>query len=268
MDAKKYPLGMRRLCLASVSGSMLFLLLTSAPVRAAELAKDVSHSATDTDGDRLPDWWEEEIFHSDPAKRDTDGDGFSDLTEIENNFDPATKGALPEGDADADGLNDRLEWLFGSDPTVADTDGDGVSDGKEIANGYSPTDTAPVALKKTIKITLSKQTMEQRLNGVTLATYRTSTGKPGMRTPTGTFHVLAKHPRAWSRAAGLWMPWWMQFTDRGHGIHELPEWPGGKKEGANHLGKPVSHGCVRLGKGSAKIVYDWAPVGTEIQIVR
>ena len=58
------------------------------------------------------------------------------------------------------------------------------------------------------------------------------------------------------------MPFWMQFTGMGHGIHELPEWPGGYKEGAAHLGIPVSHGCVRLGIGPAQTVYNWADKGT------
>jgi lipoprotein-anchoring transpeptidase ErfK/SrfK len=58
----------------------------------------------------------------------------------------------------------------------------------------------------------------------------------------------------------------MQFTGAGHGIHELPEWKNGYKEGANHLGTPVSHGCVRLGVGPAAKVYGWAEVGTPIVI--
>jgi len=100
------------------------------------------------------------------------------------------------------------------------------------------------------------------------STFSVSTGKPGMRTPTGTFAVQSKNKRAWSKSAGLWMPWWMQFTKQGNGIHELPEWPGGAKEGASHLGHPVSHGCVRLGVGPAKSLYDWAPVGTTITITK
>ena len=93
-----------------------------------------------------------------------------------------------------------------------------------------------------------------------------SSGKRGMETPTGEFKVMAKAVRPWSKEHGLFMPWFLQFTNLGHGIHELPEWPGGYKEGANHLGTPVSHGCVRLGIGPAKIVYDWADVGTPIVI--
>jgi lipoprotein-anchoring transpeptidase ErfK/SrfK len=62
------------------------------------------------------------------------------------------------------------------------------------------------------------------------------------------------------------MPYFMQFTKQGAGLHELPEWPNGKKEGANHLGTPVSHGCVRVGIGVAKKLYDWTPVGTKVVV--
>lgn len=169
-------------------------------------------------------------------------------------------------DSDKDGLPDVHEKLFGTDLNTGDSDGDTFPDGLEVHMGYSPTSTSKVPLEKKILITLKTQTMGQSLGGIVFATHKVSTGKPGMRTPTGTFKVLSKHPRAWSRASKLWMPWWMQFTTRGHGIHELPEWPSGKKEGANHLGIPVSHGCVRLGIGAAKVLYDWAPIGTKIVI--
>lgn len=171
-------------------------------------------------------------------------------------------------DTDHDGLSDKLELAFGSDSSKVDTDGDGYTDGVEVNAGYSPTSTSSTLLEKKIVIRLSKQRMDQVLGGIVVTTYIISTGKPGMRTPMGTFHVLSKNPKAWSRAAKLWMPWWMAFSWKGYGIHELPEWPGGLKEGANHLGIAVSHGCVRLGVGAAKAMYDWAPVGTQIRIIQ
>jgi hypothetical protein len=149
---------------------------------------------------------------------------------------------IVEIDSDQDGLSDRLEIAFKTDPNNADADSDGYTDGQEVAAGYSPTSSSTTPLERSIVIRLSTQRMEQVLGGVKMAEYVVSTGKPGMRTPVGTFHVLSKNPRAWSRMAKLWMPWWMEFSVKGYGIHELPEWPNGYKEGANHLGKPVSHG--------------------------
>lgn len=117
-----------------------------------------------------------------------------------------------------------------------------------------------------IDINLSKQNLSIFEDGKNLGTYRVSSGKRGMATPTGTFKVMSKAPRAYSKRYNLYMPYWMQFTGVGHGIHELPEWKSGYKEGANHLGIPVSHGCVRLGIGPAKTVYNFSGIGTPIVI--
>jgi len=125
---------------------------------------------------------------------------------------------------------------------------------------------ARIADGKYIDINLAKQNLSIFEDGKSLGTYRVSTGKRGMATPTGTFKVMSKAGRAYSKKYKLYMPFWMQFTGAGHGIHELPEWPNGYKEGANHLGTPVSHGCVRLGVGPAKTVYSWADIGTPIVI--
>ncbi|MSR84838.1 murein L,D-transpeptidase [Candidatus Uhrbacteria bacterium] len=173
-----------------------------------------------------------------------------------------------ELDSDQDGLSDRLEFLFGSDSAIPDTDGDGYSDGQEVFAGFSPTSTDSVRLPKSIKIHLATQQLEMQVNQIAIRVFPISSGLPRMPTPAGDFRVLQKVPRAWSKAAGLWMPWWMHFSGRGHGLHELPEWPGGKKEGVNHLGHAASHGCVRLGVGPAKELYDWTPVGTLITIVK
>lgn len=128
--------------------------------------------------------------------------------------------------------------------------------------------TKPVTAEgKYIDINLSSQVMVLFENGTPLDAYMVSSGKRGMDTPKGEYHIQNKTPRAWSKTYGLYMPYWMAIVPSGkYGIHELPEWPGGYKEGANHLGTPVSHGCVRLGVGPAETVYDWAPVGTLVVV--
>ena len=120
---------------------------------------------------------------------------------------------------------------------------------------------------KYIDLNLKGQMMTTFENGKLLDAYLISTGKKSMPTPEGSFKICNKYPRAWSKKYGLFMPFWMALVPSGDfGIHELPEWPGGYKEGAAHLGTPVSHGCVRLGIGPAKIVYDWAEIGTPVVI--
>jgi len=92
-----------------------------------------------------------------------------------------------------------------------------------------------------------------------------SSGKWSMPTPTGTRYIDNKNPKAWSAKYGLYMPYW-QSIGGGYGIHELPEWPNGYKEGENHLGIPVSHGCIRLGVGPAQTVYNWTEIGMPVYI--
>jgi lipoprotein-anchoring transpeptidase ErfK/SrfK len=135
-----------------------------------------------------------------------------------------------------------------------------------IADSQVASPEAKIAEGKYIDLNLAKQQLSIFENGERLGTYKVSTGKRGMATPTGTFKVMAKRGRAWSKKYNLYMPYFMQFTGQGHGIHELPEWKSGYKEGANHLGTPVSHGCVRLGVGPAAKVYVWSDVGTPIVI--
>jgi lipoprotein-anchoring transpeptidase ErfK/SrfK len=126
--------------------------------------------------------------------------------------------------------------------------------------------TAKIKEGKYIDLNIATQVLSTFENGKLLDSYIVSSGKRGMDTPKGQFKVMAKKLRPWSSKYKLYMPFFMQFTGQGHGIHELPEWPGGYKEGANHLGIPVSHGCVRLGVGPAEQVYNWAESGTPIVV--
>jgi len=71
-------------------------------------------SELDSDGDGLPDAWEESYF--------------GDLT---------TAGR--DSDSDGDGLLDREEQALGTDPTRVDTDGDGDGDLAEFRGGSDPT---------------------------------------------------------------------------------------------------------------------------------
>jgi hypothetical protein len=230
-----------------------------------------AHAANpvDTDQDGIPDVWETQVFHTDPNNADTDSDGFPDGTEIKNGYDPLQPGKikLKDSDYDKDGLSDRLELLFGTDPTNPDTDGDGHPDGAEVNAGFDPTSTSTVKLKKHIEVNLAKQELSYFLGKVQLGKYPTSTGTKAHPTPKGTFVVANKNIKAWSNSAKLWMPYWMGIKGQKFGIHELPYWPNGVREGEKDLGHPASGGCIRLGRnGEAKTLYNWAEVGTTVII--
>lgn len=222
----------------------------------------------DTDGDGVPDKDEIEIYHTDPYKADTDGDGYNDWIELNYGYSPHNPGPikLEESDYDNDGLSDRMELNFHTDMANPDSDADGFKDGEEIKNYYDPLQKERVKLPKRIEINTNGQKLDYFLGGVKMGEFIVSTGVARMPTPKGHFAIDSKHPRAWSSTYGLWMPYWMSLDKGKFGIHELPEWPNGYKEGEAHLGKPASHGCIRLGKGPAQFLYDWAEIGTPVFI--
>jgi lipoprotein-anchoring transpeptidase ErfK/SrfK len=124
---------------------------------------------------------------------------------------------------------------------------------------------AQITQGRYIDVTLASQVMVLFEDGKALDAHLISSGKRGLETPKGQFKIENKTKRAWSKSYGLYMPYWMALVPSGKfGIHELPEWPNGYKEGASHLGIPVSHGCVRLGVGPAQRTWDFADIGTPV----
>lgn len=237
---------------------LLSFLLVSSALAQADL---------DSDNDGLSDEQEIDIYRTDPNKADTDGDGYADGAEVKNGYSPLNpeKVKLKDSDYDNDCLSDDLEIKFKTDLTNPDTDGDGYKDGEEIKNAFSPLSDQPeVKLKKNIEIDLKRQKLSYFLAGVKLGEFPVSSGKNGS-TPKGDFKIISKSPKAWS-PYGLWMPYWLGLGQGKFGIHELPYWPNGYREGENHLGTPVSHGCIRLGIGPAKLIYDWAEIGMIVKI--
>lgn len=118
---------------------------------------------------------------------------------------------------------------------------------------------------KYIDIDIKSQLLTLYENGSAQNAYEISSGKYGMPTPVGEFRVLSKEENHWSATYGLWMPYSLRFYG-GYFIHELPYWPGGYREGEDHLGQRVSHGCVRLGVGVAEEVYAFADIGTQVLV--
>lgn len=236
-----------------------YLLILAAPARA--------DAKLDSDNDGLPDEAEINIYHTDPFKADTDGDGYNDSDEIKNSYSPLDHKPvkLEDSDYDHDSLPDSLEIKFHTNLTNPDTDGDGYKDGEEIVGGYDPSSPeAGVKLLKKIEVNTKQQKLSYYLSDVKLGEFPVSSGKNNS-TPKGAFKALNKVSKAWS-PYGLWMPYWVGLGTGKFGIHELPIWPNGYREGRNHLGHAVSHGCIRLGIGPAKFIYDWTEPGMTVLI--
>ena len=89
---------------------------------------------TDSDGDGLSDYRENNITKTKPNLLDSDSDGLNDYAEVIDNLtDPN------DSDSDDDGLNDGAEVnSHGSDPLASDSSGDGLSDGYVVTAGFNP----------------------------------------------------------------------------------------------------------------------------------
>lgn len=126
----------------------------------------------------------------------------------------------------------------------------------------------PVSTGKYILVSLSEQHLYAYDNGQLIYSFVASTGM-GNSTRVGTFQILDKIPNAYGANWNIWMPNWMGIYWSGtleNGIHALPILPGGGRLWAGYLGTPISYGCVVLGIDESLQLYDWADVGTPVEI--
>lgn len=128
-------------------------------------------------------------------------------------------------------------------------------------------------------------------NGYIVATLPISSGKVGYITPAATYTILNQHEEAYSAKYKLYMSNWQGLTREGkgyegYGLHSLAYWKTSKPlypsgtikngrlyvgnrvyEDAIHLGKPMSHGCIRYSVEASAFIFDWADVGTKVRVV-
>ena len=121
--------------------------------------------------------------------------------------------------------------------------------------------------KKEIRINVDEQTLAALENGEPVYTFDIVSGRPDKETLVGTFKIFRKHEKYTSKTYGSEMPYTMFFTEDGKAIH-----------GTNmatlrsylhtYLTESVgSQGCVGLTDDNAKLLFDWAPVGTPVVVV-
>ncbi len=112
-----------------------------------------------------------------------------------------------------------------------------------------------------IVVDLSKQRACAYEGGRAVFCGNISSGKPGHRTPTGSFrvlekdidHVSSKYPEP---NGGARMHYMLRLTRSGIAMHlgHVPNYP-------------ASHGCIRMENGFAQRMYRWARVGTPVRVV-
>ena len=121
---------------------------------------------------------------------------------------------------------------------------------------------------KYILVDISEQHMYVYENNALIHSFIASTGINNA-TRVGTFAVQTKLPNAYGATWNIWMPNWLGIYYSGsleNGIHALPILPGGATLWEGFLGRPVSYGCVVLGTSDSILLYDWAEMGTTVEI--
>jgi len=121
---------------------------------------------------------------------------------------------------------------------------------------------------KYILVDISEQHMYVYEGEALVYSFVSSTGMNNA-TRVGTFSVLDKIPNAYGATWNIWMPNWLGIYWSGsleNGIHALPILPNGATLWAGYLGVPISYGCVVLDTYDAQVLYDWADVGTPVEI--
>ena len=108
--------------------------------------------------------------------------------------------------------------------------------------------TGPPASKVLVIIDKPTQKMKVFVDDVELYSWKVSSGLPGYATPSGTYTASSMneiwYSKEWDDAP---MPHAIFFTKKGHAIH-------GTKE-TKKLGRPASHGCVRLAPEEARTLF-------------
>jgi L,D-transpeptidase catalytic domain len=122
-----------------------------------------------------------------------------------------------------------------------------VCDGNSSENAESIT-TFSAQGSILVSIDKTKQRMTILVNGTQRYRWPVSTGARGYSTPSGTYTASSMneiwYSKQWDNAP---MPHAVFFTKEGHAIHGTNE--------VRRLGKPASHGCVRLSPENAATLY-------------
>lgn len=129
-------------------------------------------------------------------------------------------------------------------------------------------------LQRNLEINLTEQVMHAKFGNLSVWQMPTSTGAWDTPTPTGSYQIFQKQElRVGGKSPHYRMPYWQFWDSRGYGIHALPylgSTQGGYfwEEAREHIGSPVSHGCVRTLPEDAEKLYGFTTIGTPMVIHR
>ena len=100
----------------------------------------------------------------------------------------------------------------------------------------------------TVQVQLSSQTMNVSVDGAQFASWRVSTARRGYRTPVGIYKPYALERMHYSKLYDFTPMPYSIFFHSGYAIHGTSE--------VRNLGRPVSHGCIRLRPDHARSLFE------------
>nr|WP_246770775.1 L,D-transpeptidase [Aestuariivirga sp. YIM B02566] len=122
--------------------------------------------------------------------------------------------------------------------------------------------TSSAEAKVSVRIDISSQTMSVSVNGWPYATWRVSTARSGYWTPRGSYRPFLLKRMHYSRKYDNSPMPHSIFFKGGYAIHGTGY--------VRALGRPASHGCIRLAPGNAarlySLVQQYGKGGTRITI--
>ena len=86
----------------------------------------------------------------------------------------------------------------------------------------------------------------------------------------GTYSVYSRSEQAWGIDDSGTMKYFVRFTEGTNGaaigFHDIPIDDGELVQTVDELGTPQSHGCVRQERDDAIALWEFAPIGTEVDV--
>jgi len=151
---------------------------------------------------------------------------------------PSALAGPQDGDDDTASSQQPEPVYPNGDPDIETVDSDNAD--------AATTPSEPIIL---VNIDKAAQEMTVFVDGVEKYDWPVSTGRPGYVTPSGSYTPGSMnkiwYSKQWDNAP---MPNAIFFTKKGHAIHGTNE--------VRNLGKPASHGCVRLAPKNAQTLYN------------
>jgi lipoprotein-anchoring transpeptidase ErfK/SrfK len=131
---------------------------------------------------------------------------------------------------------------------------------------------------KAIALNLTLQEAVFYDNGCVVRATPITTGRPFLRTPTGTFHVFYKTSpftmvSPWPHGSPFWYPtgtvtWVMEFDVGGYFLHDASWEPSSMFGPGSENSYVASHGCVHIPTPVMRWAYQWTPLGTPVIITQ